>query len=415
MNYLKFSEGRFFQMNRNFIILYGAMGLSLVLGVFLNIFLSNYLNPEDFGKMSFIRVLFGFLQIIFSFGLFHSISRGIALNDSNTARKKTFWSANIRVSIVLGLIVFITLFIYSFFHDHIFHNEMNHLIRIISPLGLLIPARSMVEISFEGEKNKILLSLSRILPKFLIVTGTVIITKVFTINIVSIYLIEAISIVLTLILLFKLMKISPFENNLITKKHIILNWKNSGLKIYYSILFGSISMYMLNFTISYYLDGESYGLFMFATNISTPLNMIPLVFSSLFFRDFVKKESIDKRSFNSMFFVSVIAFLIFLIFIFLFFDEFFNLKYHSSQSLIYLLGGQCLLHGIADFYNKILVAKGKGNQVLRISYMLFITNTLSIFLVPYFSTRGAIFAKYFVTLTYLLFSVLAVNKLSQNK
>ena len=76
----------------------------LVLGI--NFFVTRILEKNSFGNYSLILNIFNFSQIIFNFGFFYSISRGIALIDDNLEHRELYG---------VGLMITLFLFILMFF------------------------------------------------------------------------------------------------------------------------------------------------------------------------------------------------------------------------------------------------------------------------------------------------------------
>lgn len=392
-------------INKNIVYLYMSMVISLILGIVGSILITNNMKPDEFGKLSFFRILVGFIQLISSFGLYHTISRLIALNNKNKFRKSLLWGYNFKISFIAGLLIVLLLVIYSFFNDYIFENNLGKAILYLSPIGIIIPFRNMLEISFEGDDNKKLLIFSRVLPKVFFLTLIILFITFSKINFSVVYILEMSSFLLVLIFLFKKIGVNLSANK-ITEKIIFSGWKDYGLKIYYSILLASISGYLLNFYIPYFINVKILGFFLLASALSYPLTMLPIVVSSVYFEKFAVERKIEVKTIKLTVLFSLLALVVYNVLISIFFPILYSVEYMPVLPIIYFLSIQCTLHGIGDFFNKFLCSCGAGNEALKGSYFVGAINLSSIIFIYYFGLEGAILSKIISSLGYMILMII---------
>lgn len=397
------------QFNKNLLqifSLYGATILSLIMGVGVSILTTKLLGPEKFGDFKFYQMVLNLSVVIFTLGIFYSISRLLAYENDHLKIKKLY-GVNFLMASIYGVLATICIFCFSYFQGNWFNNDLNFTFRHLGFFIIfLLLNNSLVQI-LQGSNNIGLLSIIRIVPSGIFLLCLLSLEDLSVkLAITLFYLAIAVAIVIAII------TIKPsFKNIKPTLKLVLKENKEFGLKVYTGSLATTATASLGSIMIAYYLNNTLVGFFSLAITICAPLLMIPSIVGSTLFKKFANASKIDTKV---LIFTVILSSVSYICFYFLI-DPVVNFLYPTGFSdVIYLsriIAIGSVLHGFGDLFNRFLYAKGKGNLMRNSAFFVGIANILGYYLlIKFFDIEGALITKIFSGLLYFLLMYLGYKK-----
>ena len=386
--------------------------MALTLGI--NFFLTKLLGKLNFGNFSYIINIFNLIQILFNFGIFYSISRMIALSKTlNTERE--LYAIGLIFTFLLYFFVIIFLIISLLFLKNNFISES---ILFLMPFGWIFLLNNFNELLLQGGNRIGLLSFSRFMPKFifLLSVGYLFYFLKEETNLYSIFIYFILSSILPYI--FIIYKISPKFKNLYKKfKEIKIANKEFGFNVYLGSIIAVGASSLTGIFIGYFgVNNIEVGYYHIALQFSAPLSLIPNALATSSFKNFATSKIIEKKLILILYFVSVLTLVTVIIIakpIVLFV---YGSDYIAVIDLLYFLAFGSVLYGIGDFYNRFLLANGKGKELKNISFKVGIILLVSnLFLIKYYGALGASFSTIISGLSYLILVSYKINKNNNKK
>lgn len=377
--------------------------IGLVFGFVTNTLLTRILGKDSYGNYALIINIFTFSQIFFNFGLYYTLSRLVAItNDKHKVRG--YYYVGIVLSLVLFILMAIMLFLYGYFSDNLKENNLLAVFIFSIPFSWLFLVTSLNENFLQGDNRITLLSISRVFPKIILALILLVFFLIKAeVNLLWVLMFNYLSLFLTY--LYVLIKIRPRKIYFKRRyKEILVGNKQFGFDIYLGSLIASGSGSLSGILIGYFgINNIEVGYFTLATLLSSPLSIIPNIIATVQFKQFASIKKISKQAITitfgiCMFFLFCIWFLSAPIVNFIFGPEYFD----TIEILKYLSIGY-LLYGIGDFYNRFLLAKGKGRELRNASIIVGITLLVAnIVFIKYMGGIGAAYARIASGFTYTL-------------
>ena len=144
--------------------LYSSMIVGLFVSFGNSIINTRFLDPEQYGDLSYLMHLFNFVVSFLTLGVFASGSRLLAKNE-NKDRTQNLIGILFIYSGIISVFMIAGFYFYSFYHNEIYNNNLGHLIQLFSPLLFIFPFKLCLEAILIGSNNIYKLSIFRILPK----------------------------------------------------------------------------------------------------------------------------------------------------------------------------------------------------------------------------------------------------------
>lgn len=390
--------------NSKAIILLVASLVSMVIMLGINFFLTKLLDKESFGNYAFIINIFLFAGIIFNFGYFHSIGRMMALTKSDIYTRELYF-LGLLMALVLSIAMILCLYLYVILNVNNLSNEVLDIFYIFIPLSLFFLLNSFNESTFQGSNRILLLAFSRVSQKtifIILLFGTyyfhennVSLRFIFVLYFLG-FLISSLCIVNRLRIKSTNVKRNIAEVNKVNREF--------GFNVYLGSVVAVGASSLSGILISYFgTNNVEVGYYTIAQQFAAILPLIPNILATVYFKRFAAAESIDKKILMSVYGISLLSFIT-IIFtarpIILFF---YNEEYIESVNILYLLSFGMLLYGVADVFNRFLLAKGKGKELRNASYIVGIILIVSNFLlINSFGAIGASIAIIISGLSYLI-------------
>lgn len=382
----------------------------LVLGI--NFFVTRILEKNSFGNYSLILNIFNFSQIIFNFGFFYSISRGIALIDDNLEHRELY-GVGLMITLFLFILMFFCLLIIVILFGKSTTKEVTDSLLFCIPFSWIFLLNNFNELLLQGGNRISLLSFSRFMPKFmfLILLMFIYFFSVENISIITILICFIFSSIIPyFIIIYKLKpKLTNFKNRILEIK--LANSK-FGFNIYLGSLFAVGASSFSGILIGYFgINNIEVGYYSIALQLSAPLSLIPNVIATTSYKKFANSQNIEKMTLNIMYSISLLLILLILILakpiVLMIYGE----DYLECVYLLYYLSIGSLLYGISDFYNRFLLSKGKGKELRNSSFIVGIILIISnLILINILGAKGAAFATIISGLSYFCLILYYYNK-----
>ncbi|ANH80937.1 hypothetical protein A8C56_08025 [Niabella ginsenosidivorans] len=368
--------------------------LGIILGVISTSLLTRVLGKEQYGNYALIFNIFSFCQIIFSFGVFHSISRLVAItNDPKKVRG--YYLAGCFLVLLLFVIMSIALIFYAYFSKSIAKSNLTGILLISIPLSWVYLLTNLNESFLQGDNKINLLSMSRFLPKvYFTLTLAIVYFCSLRADLISMILINYFTFILAYAYIF--IKTKPTKSNFKRRLlEIFSATKRFGFDIYFGALVASGSGSLSGILISQFgVNNIEVGYYTLATFLSSPLTLVPNIIATVQFKSFSKSNKISRNLTLTMLGISLSLFIAIVlsakfVILLVFGKDFIN----AIDILKYLSIGY-VLYGIGDYYNRFLLAKGKGKELRNASFYVGITLLIAnVAFIKLFGGQGAAIAR----------------------
>lgn len=372
----------------------------LVLGI--NFFITRILDKNTFGNYSLVLNIFNFSQIVFNFGFYYSITRTIAI-DKDNSRNRELFGVGLVITFCLFVIMSLCLSIFFLIIDKTSTKEVINSMLFCIPFSWIFLLNNFNELLLQGDNRITLLSFSRFMPKFLFLIFLVFIFNFFN-NKISIYYILFLFISTSIIPYFLILfKLKPKFNNLKKRFLEIKNAnKNFGFNIYLGSLFAVGASNLSGVLIGYFgVNNLEVGYYSIALQLSAPLSLIPNVIATTSFKRFASIDYIDKKTLQIMYGISLLLIVIIFIIAKPIVLMIYGNNYIECVYLLYCLSIGSVLYGISDFYNRFLLAKGKGKELRNSSFIVGgVLITSNFILINMLGSKGASYATIISGLSY---------------
>ncbi len=384
----------------------------MLLVLLINFFLTKILEKQSFGNYSYILIIFNFSQVIFNFGYFYSISRRIAILDSN-ADHREFYGVGLLVALLLSIIMALCLLSINSIYNIVSSKEIVNSFLFCIPLSFIFTINNYNEILLQAGNKISLLSFSRFTPKFIFLVLLMFIyfflRDIVAMNtILTCFIIS--SIIPFLVILYRLKpKMSNYKMRIIELHKANINF---GFNIYIGSLFAVGASSFSGLLIGYFgINNTEVGFYSIALQLSAPLSLIPNVIATTSYKKFANSNYIDKSTLKTMYLMSLFV----LVMIFIVAKSIilivYGIDYLECVSLVYFLSLGSVFYGISDFYNKFLSSKGKGIELRNSSFIVgLVLITSNFILIPYFGAKGAAVATIISGISYYLIIVYYYKK-----
>ena len=378
---------------RQTVTLYASQILFIALGIVTSSLNTRILGPKDYGVLAFFGTVTGFSVLFFRFGLFSSGGLLLA-QEKEESKERELIGALVLIGLGVGLSFSLFILASSFFIDQIFHTNIDHILRILSPLLIVLPFQLLIPQIGRGTNKITHLAWFNILPKGLYIIGLLILLSFSYANVVVLILLNLIATIIaiaTIIYSFK-----PSFNNLrINLEKIWAKTKEYGIHLYWGQIADQSTYKLDGVFISYFVNTTQLGFYSLANALTSPLAMLSQSLSTSLFKGFASKERIPRRviQLNFLWLLAGAVGLVLLgrfIVVLLFTD-----KFLPVVPLILPLALAAFFQGMYQPYSMFFGAQGKGKWKRNMSIVASLINVIgNVILVPAWGALGAAVASF---------------------
>ena len=369
--------------------LYASQMLLAILGMVTSSLNARILGAKDYGILAFFFTITGFSILFFRFGFFSSIGLLLA-QEKDKNKERELIGASILIGLLVGISYSLFIFISSFFIDSIFRTSINHILRIFSPILVILPFQMLIPQIGRGTNEIYHLAWFNIIPRCLYIIGVVsiLLLGLIQIKVSTLILINLISTFVGFTVIIYNFK--PLFNNLKENlKKICQKNKEYGIHLYWGQIADQSTYNLDGIFITYFVNTTQLGFYSLARAITSPMVMLSQSLSTSLFKDFASRERIPEKVIQLNFLwllvgTTGLALLGRFIVVLLFTD-----KFLPVVPLILPLALAAFFQGMYQPYG-FLAAKGEGKWIRNVAYAEAISNIIgNVFLIYFFGAFGA--------------------------
>lgn len=394
--------------------LYVSTLVGVILGVFISIINTRYLDPVEYGDVHYVQNIINFFSGLMLFGYFVSGCRLLAIAKN----KKEANEIKGAMTLILGVTVIVMMIIMALcgvIHSFILHKPFAHLFYYVIPFSGYALCLNYINTSSQGDNSIGTIALARLLPSVIYLASIAIVFKLWgATSMIALLLNSGISfcILVSLILLNK-----PSFKNLHQSWESL---KEENKKYGFHVYLGSVSnvsvQYIAGMTLGLFaVNNVNVGYYSLALTATAPLMMLPNVIGTTYFKRFATQKRIERKVLVTTFIMAIVTLVCFDSLIYPIVDFLFNDKYQIVAQYAAFLALASTLHGLGDVFNRFLGAHGKGKCLRNGAFVsggvALVGYTLGVYL---WGINGAISTRIAFALTYfamMVFYYLQLTKL----
>lgn len=398
----------FFQKKtvRQFAYLFSVNVISLPLSLLTSIVITRYLGAQLYGDYKFVNSLFNVAIIICNFGFFHAGNRALLLSKDRV-KSREYYASILIITGILSFLMCIGLLFYAVFDSNIESKKILIPFLCVLPFGFVYLVNYCYETLLQADNQIHYLSIVRLVPKLgylLGGIGALFYLKDFSLNklLVVCYIYILTQFAVYVYVIFKLKPI--FKNVRERIRELVQYNRDYGFDVYIGALCAVGFASLTDVLISYFgADNTGVGFYSLALTFASPLLMIPSTMATTKYRDFSNQDKIPCRLIATTVGLSFLVMFCLWIAVPPFINLFYGNDFHSVIRLNQYICFGVLMHGLADFFNRFIAAKGKGKLLRNGSFIVGLaTLGLNILMIPKFGANGAAYAKMLSGLVYLI-------------
>ena len=275
------------------VILYTSQILLIVLGIVTSSLNTRILGPKDYGILAFFGTLTGFSVLFFRFGFFSAGGLLLAQEKEESKEQKLIGTL-VLIGLGVGLSFALFIFISSFFVDPIFHTNIGGILRILSPLLIVLPFSLLIPQIGRGTNKITNLSWFNVIPKVLYVAGLLVLINLVYVSVTTLILLNlsaTIIAVATIVYRFK-PSFDKLEKNF---RKIWSKTKEYGVHLYWGQIADQSSYKLDGIFITYFVNTTQLGFYSLSNAITSPLAMLSQSLSASMFKGFASRNRIPRR------------------------------------------------------------------------------------------------------------------------
>jgi O-antigen/teichoic acid export membrane protein len=372
-------------------ILYIAMLLNVALGYIITKINTNFLTLTEFGMYSLFINTILFSRVFFSFGLFETTARIVAI-EKNFMVIREYYAANLIFALILGVLLNITILFLSVFFDNIFEIHIGSLLFIFSPFVFAILLQIMIQTVLRGFNYIGMLSTYTLMPRlvYILSLAALISLRKFNLNTTTgAFLLTLLGVCLIYAFLLK-----PRFNQLKERFNTLLSEiKNFGSNLYIANIFTAFSFHIDKLILALFIDAKQLAYYSLAFTLTAPIPYFSNALSTSAFKNFAQYTSIPKRHLYLNFIYTIAVSILLIIFRKFIVVSLFSDRFLPSISSFIILTIAFALNALSVPYTMFFKAQGKGKEIRNITFyvqILFISANL--ILIPKIGITGAAIA-----------------------
>ena len=374
-------------------LLFGSQIAMVIIGFGIKKIQTNFLGPEAYGLYAFFGSFTVFTALFFRFGFFSSLQVLLAENKNYQIERELFGLGFI-VNLFTGLAYGIFIWAFSYHIDEFFHTQIGGILRLLSPLTIIIPTRALISAMSIGSNKIHILPIYDNLSKVLFLLALLVFAYSDSLTVFVTIQFNLVTLLVSLFVIYR--QFQPDFSN--TKKHFQTLWeknKSFGFNFYLGSTANQSTFKVDELFIVYFQGTTINGFYSLANVIASPMVMGSQALSNSLFKNFSHQNFIPKKVFvyNTLWLIVSITGLYFLA------DWVVNLIFGNEFSLA---GEYAIGLSIAFFFQGLyqpfnfLSAKSQGKAVRNVAITEAVVNlTGNIILIPIYGVMGAIYTSIF--------------------
>ena len=371
------------------IILFGSQIAMVVIGFGIKTLQTNYLGAELYGLYAFFGSFTAFTALFFRFGFFSSLQVLLAENK-NYIKEQELFGLGFIINLVIGFLYGVFIWAFSFFIDDIFTTQIGNTLRLVAPLTIIIPTRSLISAMTIGSNRVHILPIFDNVSKILFLIALGIFAFGDSLTVYNTIVFNLLTLLLSLGIVYR--QFQPSFNNI--KQNFSALWektKKFGFNFYIGSTANQSTFKLDELTISYFIGTTVNGFYSLANVIASPMVMGSQALSNSLFKGFSHQTKIP----NKVFIYNTIWLIISMLGLYLLADWVVSLLFGEDFKDVstYAIGLSVafFFQGLYQPFN-FLSAKSQGKAVRNVAITEAIINLAgNIILIPILGIAGAIY------------------------
>jgi O-antigen/teichoic acid export membrane protein len=257
------------------------------------ILLTRWLGSEDFGVFSFYLRFTTFLQLFYRLGLFYGASL-ILPHEKDTQRSREIIGASLLIGWAVGIAFSLSIYIFSFFVDSLFHVNVANVFRWITPALLFFPMQALIRQVDRGLGQVSNIILINILPQISFLIFILLGQYANSLSVDYTIIINAATVALTCLLVAIRLKPS-FANLHQSIKQMMVKSKSYGIYAYFVELTDQAATSLNSILIPWFASTTELGFFTLAQGLVLPITKMSYSIGMVMFKRLATSLVIPRR------------------------------------------------------------------------------------------------------------------------
>ena len=358
---------KFTKQTKQVVILYASTLSGVLLGVVASIINTRFLSPADYGDVRYVQNIINFIASLLLFGYFLSGSRLLAISSGESESRRIRGCMIVilggaLVVLIAGILI-CTGLQFAQGKDHIAHLFLLSVPVCAYPLFL-----NYVNTTAMGDNHIKRLAAARLLPNLSYIPIAYLLYSQSGATSSRMILLQwgLASLILCLIILStrpRFKRLSPIFRTL-NKEN-----KSYGLQLYYGSLAMVATNYIAGITLSLFgTDNTTVGFFTLALTITTPLQMLPAIIGTAYFKQFATQPRIPHKVFQNTILLASATCILFILLIKPLVSFLYSEPYSIVSTYASWMAVGFSIHGVGDMINRYLGSHGQGKVIRNSSY-----------------------------------------------
>jgi len=374
-------------------VLYAATLLATGLSFLGSVLNTRLLSQESFGDWKYLQSFIVLVGYLVNFGLYHSGSRLIAATNSNE-KIRTYKGYMLYFALLGASVITFTILSTGFFFPKLLNANLFSLALFMFPFFIIHPLGHFFESVYQGEQKILSLAAFRLIPPLVYV---LLLYSLQSYSRGSIFY----NAVLYYVSIFTVCVVLLWNDRPIFKRgtsewlDLKAQHKDFGLHLYWGSLWGVGVIYLLPLLVGFFnINNVEVGYYSLALSFIMPISILPTIVGTSNYRKYVTLPAIPRNNFKKVIIACIAMQASLLLGIDYIISSFLGPGYQEVATLIKIGSTGAVLHGLADFVNKFLLAKGEAKYLKKVSIAVGISQLISsLVLIKLFSATGGIIAK----------------------
>lgn len=358
---------KFTKQTKQVVILYASTLSGVLLGVVASIINTRFLSPADYGDVRYVQNIINFIASLLLFGYFLSGSRLLAISSGESESRRIRGCMIVilggaLVVLIAGILI-CTGLQFAQGKDHIAHLFLLSVPVCAYPLFL-----NYVNTTAMGDNHIKRLAAARLLPNLSYIPIAYLLYSQSGATSSRMILLQwgLASLILCLIILStrpRFKRLSPIFRTL-NKEN-----KSYGLQLYYGSLAMVATNYIAGITLSLFgTDNTTVGFFTLTLTITTPLQMLPAIIGTAYFKQFATQPRIPHKVFQNTILLASATCILFILLIKPLVSFLYSEPYSIVSTYASWMAVGFSIHGVGDMINRYLGSHGQGKVIRNSSY-----------------------------------------------
>lgn len=360
------------------------------------------LSTQGFGSQTFAVSFLIFTSLFFDFGLYVPSARMIAMSHGRLRREIA--GATLAAFVPVGILFSLAVFALSFGVDSWFHVHAGEALRLIAPMALLYPFKTLAGCLAQGSDRLHVYSITSVLGQALYVVALAAITVTHAKLTVALALELRLAgmVVSSVVLVVWLAPLFADVRRLV--RRLLEHTRSYGFQMYVGAVLGIATYNMDVLMVGAMTNAKSVGYYGLAGSMAYMVSLPVYGMCKALFPRMTSCERLDMRwvslsAISGLLCASGVSLLAYPVV-----SIVFSSRYAPAIGLVPPLALAEAIRGVTTVYNSFLSAQGRGRDIRRAAFVLTGSNlVLNFALIPPFGALGAAWAS---------FGALAVNFLA---